>query len=534
MKDLYLQLNILLLLIFMCFKLSAEKVLDVVTLEQAKAHYLLEIIKHIDRDTESNPIVIGLLGENDLLLNTIKRKIAGVRIREKPLFVNNISNESNTKNYYSIIFVAAGRFDDIATIFNRFGPALIVVDGRIPKEAQLVSLVTRGGQISVELNRDNLVHYGFKISNGLLNFAGTKEDLTDQLNEQQYRLHKLIEDAEEKRQIVENVSQALAEKNTALELIKMTLEEKNTTLAKSISKLEASTEQLQTLQHQKQLDRRKIAENKKYISQQKILLESKIIELSQKEASLTELIGNIDRNNEVLGQQNIELQKDREIIHDKEKTINAQRMLLFVALSAIFIILIFIYSTVKLSRMQKSANKELKRLNEQLYELATTDSMTKLFNRRHFIESAQRQINHLQRTGDDGAILMLDIDDFKNVNDTFGHAMGDEAITQVANLLKNNLRKYDSVGRIGGEEYAMLLSQCELDKAKQIAKRLVEGIADLSISHLNQTIKLTISIGLAMIKKDDKDVGEIMQRADIALYKAKSTGKSRVVTDRDD
>ena len=181
--------------------------------------------------------------------------------------------------------------------------------------------------------------------------------------------------------------------------------------------------------------------------------------------------------------------------------------------------------------MQKKANKELSRLNEQLYELATTDSMTQLFNRRHFIESAQRQISQIQRTNVDGAMLMLDIDNFKSVNDTFGHAIGDKAIIKIASILKDNLREYDIVGRVGGEEYAMLLSPCEFDVANKIAKRLIDKVANLEISHQQNSIKLTISIGLTMVKKEDEDIDKALRRADIALYKAKSTGKNKVVSD---
>ena len=228
---------------------------------------------------------------------------------------------------------------------------------------------------------------------------------------------------------------------------------------------------------------------------------------------------------------NIELFKKSEIINQKVETISDQRTLLIVAATAILIISIFVYLAIRFARMQKQTNDELNKLNDQLYELATTDNMTKLFNRRHFIESAQRQITQMQRTKIAGAILMIDIDDFKNVNDTFGHAMGDEVIAKVASILKINSREYDLVGRVGGEEYAMLLSPCNFDKANQIAERLRKKTEELSIANINNTIKVTISIGLTMIKKSDKDIDRSMHRADVSLYKAKKSGKNKVVSD---
>lgn len=530
MKIINLQLKIALLLLFMCFKLSAEKILDAQTLEQAKAHYLLEIIKHITQKPEKDPIVIGLLDKNELLHDAIKQKISEVSVRNKTLSVHNIPKQSNRKNYYSVVLVTNKKFNNIPALLDRFGSVLVVVDGRVDKAAQLVSLVNRNRQIKIELNLQNLVQYKFEVSNELVNFAGTKEDLAGQLNQKQIRLQNLIEDAEIKHEAVKNISQTLTKKNAELDQIKTTLIEKNKVLSQNISKLNKSKSELQTLQDKMHIEQTKIAENKTHMLQQKRQLESKIAELSVKEQTLKKLNKNIDINKDVLKQQNTELQKKKEIINKKEQTISEQRILLFLAISAIVIISIFVYSTVRLSRMQKKANNKLNRLNDQLYELATTDSMTQLFNRRHFIESAQLQIVQLQRTEVDGAVLMLDIDDFKNVNDTFGHAMGDEAIIQVASILKNNLREYDFVGRIGGEEYAMLLSSCELDKANQIAERIRKKIAELLISHQQNTIKLTISIGLTMIQKDDKDIEKTLQRADAYLYKAKSIGKNRVVS----
>ena len=285
------------------------------------------------------------------------------------------------------------------------------------------------------------------------------------------------------------------------------------------------------MQSQMSIDHQKIADNKKYMSYQKNQLEVKTAELSLKEQQLKELNENIERKKEILKQQNIELFKKSEIINQKAETISEQRTLLIVAATAILIISIFVYLAIRFARMQKQTNDELNKLNDQLYELATTDSMTKLFNRKHFIESAQRQITQMQRTRVSGAMLMIDIDDFKKVNDTFGHAMGDEVIVKVASILKVNSREYDLVGRVGGEEYAMLLSPCGVDKANQIAERLRKKTEELSIAHLNNTIKVTISIGLTMIKKSDKDIDRSMHRADVSLYNAKKSGKNKVVSD---
>ncbi len=532
MKVILFQFKVAVLLALTCFELSAEKKHNTLTQDEAKAHYLLEIVKHIDRKKKTDPIIVGLLGTNEPLRDAVYKKIDGINIKSQSIIVENIPKKLKKNNYYTVIFVMNRKLNDVPDILNRFGSVLIVVDGRVRRDSQFVSLINKNGQIEIELNRENLVKHGFEISNQLVKFAGKKEDLAGQLNQQQVILQNLTKDALIKREALNKISQDLANKNAALDKIKIALSEKNIVLSQNIIQLKGSENKLQELQHLMDIDHLKIEANKKYISKQKIQLKSKTTELSMKEKSLKELNDSILSKKKILKQQNRELQNKSKIINQKAQTINEQRTLLFVALSAIIIVSIFVYLALRFGRMQKKTNEELNKLNGQLYELATTDSMTKLFNRRHFIESAQRQISQMQRTEVDGAMLMIDIDNFKNVNDKFGHAMGDEAISQVAFILKDNSREYDLVGRVGGEEYAMLLSPCDFEKANQIAERLRKKTEKLLISHINQTISLTISIGLTMLQKDDKNIDQVIHRADLSLYQAKSAGKNKVVVTR--
>ena len=204
MKIILFKFKITLLLLLVCFEISAEKILDAITIDEAKAHYLLEIIKHIDH---KDPIIIGLLGKNKPLHDAIQKKISEISVRNKVLNVQNIPSQSKKKNYYSIVLVTDSKLNNVPAIFDRFGNVLIVVDGRVNKASQFVSLIDRKGQIEIELNRENLIKFGFDVSIQLLTFAGTKEDLAEQLNHKQMRLQSLIEDAKKKRKIVEAISQ---------------------------------------------------------------------------------------------------------------------------------------------------------------------------------------------------------------------------------------------------------------------------------------------------------------------------------------
>jgi diguanylate cyclase (GGDEF)-like protein len=125
---------------------------------------------------------------------------------------------------------------------------------------------------------------------------------------------------------------------------------------------------------------------------------------------------------------------------------------------------------------------------------------------------------------------MIDIDHFKSVNDQFGHNVGDLAIQYVAHRMKAILRKYDLVGRLGGEEFAMMLIDCNIAAANEIAQRLCDDISEGYVLDDENKLKVTVSIGISLLNKEDIHIEQTLARADQALYLAKSSGRNRVET----
>ncbi|PTQ89209.1 sensor domain-containing diguanylate cyclase [Agitococcus lubricus] len=172
---------------------------------------------------------------------------------------------------------------------------------------------------------------------------------------------------------------------------------------------------------------------------------------------------------------------------------------------------------------------ERKRLEDELLRLATTDELTHLYNRRHFLTLSEQTLNRSRRYHEPLALLMCDIDFFKHINDTFGHAMGDLVLQQVAEIIKNTLRDTDIAGRIGGEEFAILLVQTRMEHAQEVAERLKTNIANSEI-YLDDghKVPLTISIGVATPVYPMETLATLLQHADQALYAAKRLGRNRV------
>jgi diguanylate cyclase (GGDEF)-like protein len=164
---------------------------------------------------------------------------------------------------------------------------------------------------------------------------------------------------------------------------------------------------------------------------------------------------------------------------------------------------------------------QLRQRVEQLDALAHQDSLSDLPNRRGFMRTLERVIDRVKRYGEHAALLFVDLDGLKMINDNFGHCAGDEALIQVSRLLVGGVRKSDLVARIGGDEFAILVSHVESADAHDTAERLVDLIADCDFTHDGQPLPLSVAIGVGMIEADDSPEAAIA-RADAEMYRRKA------------
>lgn len=183
-------------------------------------------------------------------------------------------------------------------------------------------------------------------------------------------------------------------------------------------------------------------------------------------------------------------------------------------------------------QLQK-ANRALKAANEELTRLATTDFLTGVWNRRHFLELGRAEVARLRRNGRSFGTVMLDVDHFKSVNDTYGHDAGDEVLKTLAQACVDRLRTVDVVGRLGGEEFAMILPETDPAGAKLTVERLRQDLSSLSVDTDSGEINFTVSIGLTSVIDPDDTIEHALKRADEALYEAKGSGRNKTVVFED-
>jgi diguanylate cyclase (GGDEF)-like protein/PAS domain S-box-containing protein len=184
----------------------------------------------------------------------------------------------------------------------------------------------------------------------------------------------------------------------------------------------------------------------------------------------------------------------------------------------------------RLILMQAVDISERKRLEIQLQEIADRDALTGLFSRRRFQEELDREVSRARRHGRPGALLLLDLDGFKLVNDTLGHTAGDELLTRIGEALRCILRDSDVLARIGGDEFALILPDTDVAAARVVGEKLVEAVrAHGSVSAGGRSAGVTASVGITPVSGGPElDVAKLLIESDLAMYHAKESGKDRV------
>jgi diguanylate cyclase (GGDEF)-like protein len=492
------------------------------TAEEAKAFYTIEVAKQITWPNEDNlkQIVVGIIGKDKALIKAFEQ-YESLIVRGKTFKFENVSGTDFPPERFSMIFITEKSHFLNSSIFSSIKNAIIITDGKISKQKQMISFYITRSQLKIELNRYNLSKRGFVISTKLLSFAGTKKDITDQLRDKESYLKILLAEEELKQKDIEYLNKVLTAKNVRLESAQKELEHNSLELIENRLQLATLINELKTSQAL-------INNNSDDIAKQVALLTQKQIEISSQEKAMEVVQRSIQINKTILAGQLTQIEKQHSVIEIKDETIESQRgwLILILLVSSSFFVMI--YFLLKSNNLRRKANSKLSKVNRQLFELAITDGMTGLFNRRHFLETAQQELLRQKRSKLKSALLMIDIDYFKLVNDNHGHAVGDLVIKSIANILKKNIRNYDIVGRLGGEEFALMLIDCDLSLSVEIAERLCNQIRENPDLEKRLRSKITVSIGVSLLNADDTEIEQAIIRADEALYMAKDSGRDQV------
>lgn len=210
-----------------------------------------------------------------------------------------------------------------------------------------------------------------------------------------------------------------------------------------------------------------------------------------------------------------------DILHIQKSNTIIIAFLATLAISALLGLLFFF--TFRMARKISDAR-------QQIENLAISDALTGLFSRRHVMERFSEELERAKRLQNDLGCIMIDIDNFKTINDTYGHLVGDKTLREVSDILKNSIRTYDIAGRYGGEEFLIVLPDTGFEDTLMLAERIRTNIKTQPVakSDLTPAITVTISLGIASIRDTDISIDNMIKRADDGLYAAKKSGRDKV------
>lgn len=166
--------------------------------------------------------------------------------------------------------------------------------------------------------------------------------------------------------------------------------------------------------------------------------------------------------------------------------------------------------------------------HDEIYRLTTMDGLTQIYNRRYFDEQLDREVSRSRRYERTLSLVMLDLDHFKEVNDTFGHLAGDSVLKQLASTVRTRIRREDVFARYGGEEFALLLPEISLGGARQLAEKVRKLVERQRFEFDKQVIPVTLSLGVATLAPHHREATELVRAADERLFEAKTEGRNRV------
>lgn len=220
-------------------------------------------------------------------------------------------------------------------------------------------------------------------------------------------------------------------------------------------------------------------------------------------------------------------QQAREFGFDEETYVNSNKQVPVYSEEEVRLNMLFLVKLTQVMAEMGRDRLEKKQANQKLQHLASTDGLTSLYNRSYFIEEAKNELKRSARNHTPLQLVMIDVDLFKDINDRYGHQAGDCVLQQFSQCAKSYLRETDLISRYGGEEFCILLQNTDQEGALVFAERLRQGVEEMRLMYQEHEIQITISLGIASYNEKDS-FHEFSRKADMALYKAKNSGRNRV------
>ncbi|RBQ31552.1 hypothetical protein CRU92_07190 [Arcobacter sp. FW59] len=479
---------------------------DEIKEEQIKVAYVYNFLKNISWKNDENikSYKLMIVSQNQTLNNMFKMLASRKQLNDKNIEVI-IYNNTKVDNIQAI-FIDKSSEVEYEKLYYEYekNNTLLISDNYANKKQVMINLLQNDSKITFEINKANILNRDLTVSSDIILLGGTEIDVAQLYKSSQVQL-------KEQKETITSLNKNIEDKNKELKEQLKAIDQQKTIISDQIKNIKVQNEQL-TLQ-KKELSQiyTSIEEQKEklFIAQNEAIKKEKdiknLINLQlEQEKTFEDAKNNLDLLMKKIDEQNSS-------ILVKEEIITNQKNIIFV-----FFILLIIILALGLNVLRQ--NRLLKNLSE-------TDTLSGLYNRRYTLKRLEEEVSRFKRYKTPFSIILLDIDFFKKINDTYGHDKGDFVIKQISEIFKQHTRKTDICARWGGEEFLILASNSDIQSATKLAE-ILRKVVENSDFGINQ--KVTISLGVATLSENsDQDV--VLKLADELLYKAKSSGRNKVI-----
>ena len=503
-------------LFFLINTLFADEIKE----EQVKVAYVYNFLKNISWQNENKLEKYRLLivSKNDTLNNMFLMLASRKQLKDKNLEVLIYDEKKKYKNIQAI-YIDTSFKEIYEKLFFEYEKdnTLIISDEYQDKKQVMINLIKDETKITFEINKANILNRSIEISPNLILLGGTEIDVA--------KLYKSSQDAlKEQKETIISLNQKIEDKNLELTTKINAIEEQKSLISSQTKNIKNYEDKLNIQEKLLEKQTNQLVEQRKelnniYLSiqQEKEKLSNAVLEATEKEKTLAYLVSlqqekqqefeKAKKDLEFLNSQ-IEEQKSNLLI--KENIISDQKnIIIILGILSVIIILLGLNGI---------------RQNILLKNISQIDTLSGLYNRRFMIQKIEEEILKYKRYKTSFSVLLIDIDFFKKINDSYGHDKGDFVIKKISTLMQQNTRNTDITARWGGEEFLILTPNCNLNSALILANSLKELIEkdDFKIKE-----HVTISIGVSTFNENLKQE-DLLKLADNALYKAKENGRNRV------
>ena len=511
------KLFMMLLVVLSLGNLNAKEV----SIDQVKVAYVYNFLKHTDWQDEFSLKEYHLLvvSDNQTLKNMFSMLSSRKRLNDKKIRVS-FYNEAKSPSNIQAIYVDSQNAPLYDRLFDAYDSddVLFVSDGYNNPQKVMINLVHDGNIVTFEINKANILNRSLQISPDLILLGGTEIDVAKLYRSSQSELKAQKETITELTGKISEKNRELADKISAIKQQKAELDEQKgkiefqkSIITQQLESINAQNDKIRLQQQELGTIRQNIEEQKKMLAVEEQKIEDNELILQQLLASHSHKHLEIQSASDRLKRLNDQIEKQKDKLLQKEGVISTQKGTI-VALSILvgIIVLLVLY---------------VFKQNALLKHLSHTDVLTGLFNRRAFLDRLDDEIFKYNRYGTPLSILLMDVDHFKAINDTYGHDKGDEVLKHFASLMGQHTRMSDICVRWGGEEFLIMATNTDLESALRLAQNFRQ-IVEESDFGLEQ--RITVSIGIAAMR-EDLDTESLIKTADKALYEAKQNGRNCIV-----